>query len=113
MLVFDNEDFKTNISRRFKAKITLLNHSTTIRNNYQPLIHCGLIRQTAKLKIIKVINNKKKSEQSKDKIRLRTGTTAIVIFTFNFRSEYLEKNTSFFFRDGTTKGYGKILKVLN
>ena len=43
---------------------------------------------------------------------LRTGSKAIVEFTFSFRPEFLEEGKSFFFRDGSTKGYGKILELL-
>ena len=106
VMIFSDSKFKKNVSSKFKAKITILNHSTTICNNYQPVIHCGPIRQSAKLTIID------NSEISSDKICLRTGNTAIVLFTFMFHPEYLESGLSFFFRDGNTKGYGDILEVI-
>ena len=91
-----------NVTRRFKANITILNHSTTSGNSYQPVIHCGMVRQSANLKIV-----------GEDKsIKLRTGDKALVEFTFQFCSEYIEKDTTFFFRDGTTKGYGTIIELL-
>ena len=40
---------------------------------------------------------------------LSTGNKAIVEFTFNFKSEFIEKGVTFFFRDGNTKGYGTVL----
>ena len=92
-----------NVTRSFKAKITILNHSTTIGNSYQPVIHCGMVRQSANLKII---------DENNESIKLRTGDKAIVKFTFQFCSEYIEKDTTFFFRDGTTKGYGSIIELL-
>lgn len=107
VLVFDNEKFIKNVSKRFRAEIKILHHSTTIRDNYQPVLHCGPIRQTAKIKIIKdlaVKNTKGKN--------LRTGSKAIVEFTFAYRSEFLEEGLTFFFRDGATKGFGKILEIL-
>ena len=33
----------------FEAEVVVLNNSTTIRPNYQAVIHCGVIRQTAKV----------------------------------------------------------------
>ena len=101
-IVIDNEDLKKYIRRKFKAKITILNHSTTISNNYQPIIHCGLVRQAAR---INIIDNKS--------LKLRTGDQATVEFTFCYRSEYIEENTTFFFRDGNTKGYGTIIELLD
>lgn len=106
VIIFDNEDFKKNVVRKFKANITILNHATTISNNYEPVIHCGLVRQAAKLKIIEILNNKKDSKM------LRTGNKADVEFKFSYRSEYIEVGTTFFFRDGNTKGYGKVLELL-
>lgn len=108
VIIVDSEKLQKNICRRFKAEITILNHSTTISNNYQPVVHCGLVRQAARIKIIENLakDNKKKNEN-----KLRTGNKAIVEFNFSFKSEYIEKGTTFFFRDGNTKGYGTILEV--
>ena len=47
-----------------------------------------------------------------NEVNLRTGSKAIVEFTFSFRSEFIEKGTNFFFRDGSTKGYGTVLEIL-
>ena len=108
VIIVDSEKLQKNICRRFKAEITILNHSTTISNNYQPVVHCGLVRQAARIKIIENLakDNKKKNEN-----KLRTGNKAIVEFNFSFKSEYIEKGITFFFRDGNTKGYGTILEI--
>ena len=44
---------------------------------------------------------------------LRSGDKAMVQFEFMFHPEYLEKNSIIVFREGKTKGYGKILDVTN
>lgn len=108
VLVFDNESFIKNVSRRFNAEIQILHHSTTIKDNYQPVIHCGPIRQVAKIKIIE----NKGSTDDKNK-NLRTGSKALVEFEFAFRSEFIEEGNTFFFRDGATKGYGTITEIIN
>ena len=108
VIIVDSEKLQKNICRRFKAEITILNHSTTISNNYQPVVHCGLVRQAAR---IKIIENLAKDNKKKNGNKLRTGNKAIVEFKFSFKSEYIEKGTTFFFRDGNTKGYGTILEV--
>ena len=104
VVLLSDEELMKNVRRRFKAKITVLNHSTTISNNYQPVIHCGMVRQTAKINILEKKDN--------EVLKLRTGDKALVEFTFVFNKEYIEKGNTFFFRDGTTKGYGTVTELL-
>ncbi|ULY68600.1 GTP-binding translation elongation factor [Chlorella virus XW01] len=100
MVLIDSlEKYENNISNKFKAKIDILHHSTSIKNGYSPVIHCGPIRQPA----LMVITDDKK---------LRSGDKEIVIFNFVSHPEFLEKNNIFFFRDGNTKGVGEILEIL-
>jgi len=101
LMVFSDTKFKQNVVKKFKAKIKILNHSTTLRNNYQPVIHCNCIRQTASL----LLNCKSKV--------LRCGDTAICDFEFTVRKEYLEVGNTFFFLDGKTKGIGNIIQLYN
>ena len=99
MVLLDSlENWKDNITKEFEAKITILQHSTTIRNGYSPIIHCGPIRQTAQIKIDK-------------NVILRINDSYIAKFQFKFNPEFLEKNMIFFFRDGNTKGVGEILSL--
>src|SRR3546814_14292566 len=35
--------------REFEAQVVILHHSTTICNGYQPVIHCGAVRQSAEM----------------------------------------------------------------
>ena len=96
MVLIDNVDkFKDLVTKKFKAKINILHHSTTIKSGYSPVIHCGPIRQSASL----TLNNQ----------ILRNGDSCEVEFEFKYYPEFLEKNMVFFFRDGTTKGVGNIL----
>lgn len=96
MVLIDNIDkFKNNVVKKFKAKINILHHSTTIKSGYSPVIHCGPIRQSAKINLNNQI--------------LRNGDTCEVEFEFNYYPEFMEKNMIFFFRDGTTKGIGNVL----
>ena len=103
VVIISNEGLKKNVSEGFKAEITILNHSSTITDNYTPVIHCGLVRQTAKINILEM--DDKKSNV------LRSGSKAIVNFKFLYKKEYLETGKVFFFRDGNTKGYGTILEI--
>ena len=88
---------------KFKAEVRILkNHATTIKENYQPIINCNSIVQTAK--IINIDNN--------DKI-LRAGDSSIIDFEFCYKPEVLKVNDTFLFREGKTKGIGKIIFVGN
>jgi elongation factor 1-alpha len=97
MVMIDNiENWKENIVDSFKAKIKVLHHSSTIRDGYTPVIHCGPIRQPAVIKL-----NTEEYLKSQD--------NAIVEFKFLKNKEFVEKNMVFFFRDGSTKGVGEII----
>lgn len=85
-------------TQKFQAEIIILHHPTTIKINYQPVIHCGLIRQTARI-----------TKMSKK--YLRTGDKAIIDFEFLYHPEWLEKGDKIIFREGNTKGIGKISNI--
>ena len=86
--------------KSFDAEVKILvNHSTTIKENYQPIINCNKIVQAAK--IDKIYNKKV----------LRAGDVSKIKLTFNFRSEFIQLNDIFIFREGKTKGIGRITKL--
>ena len=76
----------------------VLFHSTTIKENYQAMVHCDGIRQTAR-----IVNM--------DKSILRTGDRAIVRFRFMQSPEYVKLGSKVLFREGRTKGLGKIVGI--
>ncbi|AYV81933.1 MAG: GTP binding translation elongation factor [Harvfovirus sp.] len=101
------ESFTSKICYNFKAEIDILHHSSTIRPGYAPFIHAGPVCQTARLMFSK--------EDNDGKDALRTGDTAIVNFKFKFKPEFIETYAEtgryFFFREGTTRGRGKIISI--
>jgi GTPase len=48
--------------REFEASVVILHHSTTICCGYQPVIHCGVLRQSAEMIEIKGRENLKTGE---------------------------------------------------
>jgi len=86
-------------ARCFDAEVLVLHHPTTIKLCYQAVIHCGIIRQTAAIISI-------------SKECLRTGDKAVVKFRFMIRPEFVHVGSVFIFREGNTKGIGKIVRVL-
>jgi GTPase len=97
-MVLLDRSCKPKATKRFEAKILVLYHSTTIKKNYQAVIHCGTIRQTAKI-------------VEMDKEIIRTGDRARVQFQFLYSPEYLTEGSRIIFREGRTKGIGEITKI--
>ena len=84
---------------KFKADVQILHHPTTIKINYQPTIHCGTVRQCAKI-------------TDMDKPLVRTGDSALVSFEFMYKPEYIEVGQEIVFREGRTKGIGTIKEIV-
>ncbi|KAI9282677.1 P-loop containing nucleoside triphosphate hydrolase protein [Sporodiniella umbellata] len=99
LLTHEKEQPMPKVSRRFEAEILVLYHSTTIKSKYQAMVHCGAVRQTASITTI---------EQNV----LRTGDRAKVEFEFVKQPEYLILGSRLVFREGRTKGIGKITRLL-
>jgi len=99
MLVI-SKGIEDNICYQFNSKIQVLNHSTTISNKYSPVIHCGTIRQTARI----ILDENQ---------HLKMGDEAIVTFRFIGQPEYIEPGMMFFFREGTTRGVGQVVSILS
>ena len=78
----------------------ILHHATTIKENYQAVIHCGVIRQAAKV-------------QEMNKEILRTGDKGHIRFKFMYRPEYLKIGTTILFREGKTKGLGIVSSIIS
>jgi len=83
----------------FEADVAVLFHSTTINVNYQPVVQCMTMRQSAK--IVQIV----------EKEVLRTGDRAKVLFKFMFRPEYLKVGMRMIFREGRCKGIGVISRI--
>ena len=95
--------------REFEAKIKILHHPTTIKENYETTIHCGSVRQIATIIKIKKRNDNPIDEEN---YCLRTGDTSIVVFRFKKKPEFIQENKQIIFREGQTKGIGWITKIL-
>ena len=90
------EALKPLASWEFDADIAILTHSTTIQPRYQAVIHCEIVRQSARVVAM-------------DRERLRSGDRACVRFRFMQHPEYLTVGARFVFREGRTKGIGVVV----
>jgi len=82
----------------FDAEIVILHHATTIKDGYQAVVHCGVIRQAVTIE-----------ELPKD--ILRTGDKGIVRFRFMYNAEYVKPGLTVLLREGRTKILGVVTKV--
>jgi GTPase len=100
IILIDKIDNINNVINHFDAEVVILTkHSTTMKKGYSPIINCNTVSQTAKIVDIY------------DKEVLRCGDKCKVKFEFLFRPEYIKEDEHFVFRDGKTKGFGKIIKI--
>ncbi len=97
-----------NLKATIKCEIEILHHSALIQIGYSPVLHIGTIRQSASVSGIYEIKQNNTDDYD-SKTNLKTRDKAIVDFTFCYNHGYVESGMIFFFREGTTRGVGKIL----
>ena len=82
----------------FEVEALIVHHSSTIKVGYQSVVHCHVIRQTCSI----VQMNKE---------FLRAGDNGIIRFRFMKKPEYMHVGDTILFREGRTRGKGKITKI--
>ena len=82
----------------FEIEALIVHHSSTIKCGYQSVIHCNVVRQTATI-----------VEMSKD--CMRAGDSGVIKFRFLKSPEYLHLGDIVLFREGRTRGKGRITKL--
>lgn len=83
----------------FQARTQILHHSTSICRGFQATVHIGNVRQTAVVEGIMGTRG------------LHTNERASVIFRFLRQPELVENGARLLFRQGSTKGIGKVIQV--
>jgi len=81
-----------------EADVVVMHHSTTIKLGYQAMVHCGVVRQTAK-----VVGLQQEL--------VRTGDKALVNLRFLYHPEWIRPGETVLFREGRTKGLGRVTAV--
>jgi GTPase len=103
VLIATTKDPKDLVTKEFSAEIRVLHHSTTIEVGYSPVIHIGVVRQSAKILEI--------TDHNRIGTVMRTGSKGIVRFQFLVSYEYIKEGTNVVFREGNARGVGKVLKI--
>ena len=97
MVLLDPE-IKLEPTLEFEVEALILHHSSTIKVGYQSVVHCKVVRQTCTI-------------VQMDKDFLRSGEKGIIRFKFIKKPEYLHVGDTILFREGRTRGKGKIIKI--
>ncbi len=82
----------------FEVEALIVHHSSTIKVGYQSVVHCHVIRQTCTI-------------VQMDKEFLRAGDKGVIRFKFIKKPEYMHVGDTILFREGRTRGKGKITKI--
>ena len=82
----------------FEAGMVILHHATTIKEGYQAVMHCGVIRQAVTV------------EELPGEL-LRTGDKGLVRFKFAYHAEYIKAGQTILLRENRTKMLGVVTKI--
>ncbi|QLH78100.1 GTP-binding protein [Halosimplex rubrum] len=83
--------------REFEAEVMVLNHPTRIGEGYEPVVHLETVSEAAVF--------------SPEDGRLLPGDSGTTRVRFKFRSYLVEEGQRFVFREGQSKGVGKVTDV--
>ena len=97
MVLLDTE-IKPEPAMEFEIEALIVHHSSTIKIGYQAMVHCHVIRQTCTV-------------VEMDKEYLRAGDVGKIKFRFLKKPEYMHVGDTILFREGRTRGKGKITKI--
>jgi GTPase len=82
----------------FEIEATIVLYSSTIKIGYQSVINSHVVRQTSTI-------------TGMNKEFIRAGDTVIIQFKFLKKPEYLHMRDIVLFREGRTRGKGKIINI--
>ena len=97
-MVLLDPDTKLEPTMEFEVEALIVHHSSTIKVGYQSVVHCHVIRQTCSI-------------VQMDKEYLRAGDTGVIRFKFMKKPEFMHVGDTILFREGRTRGKGKITKI--
>ena len=97
-MVLLDPDTKLEPTLEFEVEALIVHHSSTIKVGYQSVVHCHVIRQTCTI-------------VQMDKEFLRAGDKGVIRFKFIKKPEYMHVGDTILFREGRTRGKGKITKI--
>lgn len=96
--------------RKFTADVKVLtSHPITIKHGYSPILNMDNIRMAARVLNITTVPSETEGPETQE--YLRGGARARIQFKFIYRPAYLRIDTTFVFREGKTRGFGKVISI--
>ena len=96
--------------RKFTADVKVLtSHPITIKRGYCPILNMDNIRMAAR--VLKITTVPKENKDPEIQEFLRGGERARVQFKFIYCPAYLRPDATFVFREGKTRGFGKVVSI--
>ena len=91
-------DERAKAIREFEAEVFILSHPTRIREGYEPVVHLETIAEAAKFTHL-------------ERDYMMAGQTGKAKLRFKFRPYFISPGQKFIFREGHSKGVGKVLNT--
>ncbi|MBI4363144.1 MAG: GTP-binding protein [Euryarchaeota archaeon] len=86
--------------REFEAEVAILHHPTRIRRGYEPVVHLETVCETARF-------------QEMESDYMMAGQTGRVRMSFKFHPYFVQEGQKFVFREGRSKGVGRVTRVVH
>jgi elongation factor 1-alpha len=87
-------------AREFEADVTILNHPTRIKRGYEPVVHLETVCESARFTWM-------------ERPYMMAGQRGRARLAFKFRPYAVAPGQRFLFREGKSKGIGKVVRVVN
>lgn len=100
-MVLTSHPHQLKISKKFRARIKIFHHQTTIQNGYEAFAHIGSVAEN--VRILEITGGYE---------ILRNGAETDVVFEFIKNCHFIEIDQHIIFREGTTRGIGKIIELM-
>lgn len=117
-LVLMSSQLQPQACLEFEAEISVVNHPSKIRVNYEPVIHVGAVKQTGKILSIthKKTAPQREAERGEGGVvvegEVGNGETAMMRFRFLYQPELITIGETIILREDRMKGRGVIRKIL-
>jgi hypothetical protein len=102
----------------FSAEILVLNHPAKIRVNYEPVVHIGAIKQSARILSIQLMESDSVVSRPAEHLEscaegVGNGQKALIRFKFLHYAEFVVPKSNILIREGRTRGVGVVLAAFS
>lgn len=101
----------------FEAELLVINHPSKIRVNYEPVVHIGCIKQSARIvSIHKIASSSAEGtghiDDDTESDEIGNGERAVCRFRFLYHAEFVIPGSDLLVREGRTRGIGSVISII-